>query len=49
MRLHGSQEALAALEDAHENEIPIEGKVVGVLEGPEATYERVGMLMGGAA
>ncbi len=25
------------------------GKIVGILEGPEATYEKVGMLMGGAA
>ena len=25
------------------------GRIVGILEGPEATYEKVGMLMGGAA
>jgi len=33
MRLHGSQEALALIEDAHLNEIPIEGKVVGTNKG----------------
>jgi hypothetical protein len=25
------------------------GNIVGILEGPEATFEKVGMLMGGAA
>ena len=29
--------------------IMLGGRIVGVLAGAEATYERVGMLMGGAA
>jgi ABC-type uncharacterized transport system ATPase subunit len=29
--------------------VMLDGRIVGTLEGPEATYEKVGMLMGGAA